>query len=129
MPPVWTALLRVGGGGGEFTRHARTPAHALYLEGPDRLDRSLAGRYFKLELVAVGSYLYSDASRPILKRCVLSGYPTKVKARFASVRYMFFNPTDVAYFKPVEIYTKDARARGRFPRRPHKPLSKILNIV
>jgi len=106
------AALR-GGGGGEFSRHATTPALALY-PAPDSLDRVTAGRYFKLTLVATGSYLFSDASRPILKRCVLSGYPTKVKARFASVRYMFFNPADVAYFKPVEIYTKDARARGAF---------------
>ena len=29
-----------------------------------------------------------------------------MKNRFAVVRYMFFNPGDVAYFRPLELFTK-----------------------
>jgi hypothetical protein len=32
--------------------------------------------------------------------------PPQVKRRHAVIRYMFFNPADVEYFKPVEVYTK-----------------------
>lgn len=37
--------------------------------------------------------------------------PTQVKNRLAMVKYMFFTPEDVAYFKPIELYTKHG-ARG-----------------
>lgn len=30
----------------------------------------------------------------------------------AVVRYMFFNPQDIAYFKPVELFTKTGK-RGK----------------
>ena len=42
----------------------------------------------------------------ILKRIILTGYPLKVQKKKAVVRYMFFNPRDVKYFRPVELYTK-----------------------
>jgi pre-rRNA-processing protein TSR1 len=42
----------------------------------------------------------------ILKRIILTGYPLKINKRRATVRYMFFNPKDVKYFKPVELITK-----------------------
>lgn len=42
----------------------------------------------------------------ILKRIILTGYPFKVHKKKAVVRYMFFNPKDVKYFKPVELQTK-----------------------
>ena len=42
----------------------------------------------------------------ILERIILTGYPYKINRRRATVRYMFFNPGDVKYFKPIEIKTK-----------------------
>lgn len=37
----------------------------------------------------------------ILERIILTGYPYKINKRRSTVRFMFFNPKDVKYFKPV----------------------------
>ena len=42
----------------------------------------------------------------ILKRIILTGYANKVNRRKAIVKYLFFNPDDVKYFKPAELRTK-----------------------
>ena len=42
----------------------------------------------------------------ILERIILTGYPYKINRRRSTVRYMFFNPGDVKYFKPIEIRTR-----------------------
>ncbi len=47
------------------------------------------------ELLAYGSMLGADADRIVLKRIVLTGYPTRVHKRHATVKYMFYNPEDV----------------------------------
>ncbi|MFS8020285.1 putative ribosome biogenesis protein Bms1/Tsr1 [Helianthus anomalus] len=39
-------------------------------------------------------------------------YPQRVSKSKAAVRYMFHNPEDVKWFKPVEVWTKLGR-RGR----------------
>ena len=59
-----------------------------------------------LNLLATGHALTPNPLTIILKRIILTGYPLKVHKKKAVVRYMFFNPLDVKYFKPVEIYTK-----------------------
>jgi len=65
-----------------------------------------------LQLAAVGGLIDVNPDRVVLKRVVLSGYPYKVHKRRATVRWMFFNPEDVRWFKPVELWTKYGR-RGR----------------
>lgn len=57
-------------------------------------------------LVAQGTVIDPDPLKIILKRIVLTGYPTKCKRKRAIIRYMFFNKEDIRYFKPVELYTK-----------------------
>eukprot|EP01028_Stygiella_incarcerata_P006176 TRINITY_DN251_c2_g1_i1.p1 TRINITY_DN251_c2_g1~~TRINITY_DN251_c2_g1_i1.p1 ORF type:complete len:797 (-),score=215.43 TRINITY_DN251_c2_g1_i1:177-2567(-) len=57
-------------------------------------------------LVATGVVHRVDPDRLILKRIVLSGYPIRVKKRHAVVRYMFYNPDDVKWFKPAPLKTK-----------------------
>ncbi|XP_024020075.1 pre-rRNA-processing protein TSR1 homolog [Morus notabilis] len=63
-------------------------------------------------VAAVGSLRSIDSDRIILKKIILTGYPQRVSKMKASVRYMFHNPEDVRWFKPVEVFTKCGR-RGR----------------
>ena len=58
------------------------------------------------ELVAIGSMLPADADRIVVKRIVLTGYPVRVHKRHATVKYMFYNPDDVTWFKPAGLVTK-----------------------
>ncbi|KAJ1551509.1 hypothetical protein HK096_009670 [Nowakowskiella sp. JEL0078] len=58
------------------------------------------------QLIATGSLLDLDVKRIIAKRMILTGHPFKIHRRSAVVRYMFFNPEDISYFKPVQLVTK-----------------------
>jgi pre-rRNA-processing protein TSR1 len=58
------------------------------------------------ELVAIGSILGADADRIVVKRIVLTGYPVRVHKRHATVKYMFYDPEDVKWFKPAGLHTK-----------------------
>jgi pre-rRNA-processing protein TSR1 len=60
-------------------------------------------------LVGSGTLHSCDPTRVIAKRIVLTGHPVKVHKRSATIRYLFFNPDDVAYFKPVQLRTKKGR--------------------
>ena len=57
-------------------------------------------------IVAVGSVLTIDPDRLLLKRIILTGAPLSCHKRQATVRHMFFSPADVAWFRPVELWTK-----------------------
>ncbi|GLT99983.1 hypothetical protein SLE2022_173840 [Rubroshorea leprosula] len=63
-------------------------------------------------VAAVGSLKNINPDRIILKKIILAGHPQRVSKLKASVRYMFHNPEDVRWFKPVEVWTKCGR-RGR----------------
>jgi pre-rRNA-processing protein TSR1 len=58
-------------------------------------------------LVASGTFLSFDPKRLIIKRILLTGYPVKVHKRKAVIRYMFFDPKDILYFRPIELHTKE----------------------
>ncbi|GMH91552.1 hypothetical protein TrVE_jg5526 [Triparma verrucosa] len=58
------------------------------------------------QLVAVGSVMNADADRVVIKRIILTGYPVRVHKRTATVKYMFYNPEDVKWFKPAGLTTK-----------------------
>ena len=60
----------------------------------------------KDELIASGSMMGPDADRIIVKRIVLTGYPVRVHKRFATVKYMFYDPEDVDWFRPAGLTTK-----------------------
>jgi pre-rRNA-processing protein TSR1 len=64
------------------------------------------------QLAATGALRSVDPDRLIVKKIVLSGYPVRVHKTRAVVRLMFFNPDDIRWFKPVELWTKSGR-RGR----------------
>ncbi|KAK9473215.1 uncharacterized protein V1510DRAFT_429713 [Dipodascopsis tothii] len=62
-----------------------------------------------LRLVGAGTVLDTDHSRVLAKRIIFTGYPYKIHKRVVTVRYMFFNHDDVAWFKAVPLFTKMGR--------------------
>ena len=63
-------------------------------------------------LGCAGTLRSCDPDRVVLKKVVLAGYPVKVHKKKAVVRWMFHNPDDVRWFKPLELWTKYGR-RGQ----------------
>lgn len=61
---------------------------------------------FEPSPVMYGELLKCDPMHIILERIILCGYPYKINRRRCTVRYMFFNPKDVKFFKPIEVKTK-----------------------
>jgi len=61
---------------------------------------------YRQRVLLAGSLIKIDPLLPIIKRITLTGYPFKVNRRRATVRFMFFNPTDIRYFRPIELATK-----------------------
>ncbi|VVA90832.1 unnamed protein product [Arabis nemorensis] len=81
-------------------------------------------------VAALGSLKSINPNKIILKKIILTGYPQRVSKLKASVRYMFHNPEDVRWFKPVEVWTKCGR-RGRVkePVGTHGAMKCIFNGV
>jgi pre-rRNA-processing protein TSR1 len=63
----------------------------------------------EVEFVGKGSFLGSDHTRIVAQRAVLTGHPVKIHKRVVTVRYMFFNPEDINYFKAITLFTKSGR--------------------
>eukprot|EP01029_Cantina_marsupialis_P028652 TRINITY_DN777829_c0_g1_i1.p1 TRINITY_DN777829_c0_g1~~TRINITY_DN777829_c0_g1_i1.p1 ORF type:complete len:865 (-),score=217.34 TRINITY_DN777829_c0_g1_i1:203-2674(-) len=79
-------------------------APVTYMPAPVVLTKTVPGEEDRL--VATGSLKTVNPDLVILKRIMLTGYPVRVKKRTAKVRYMFFNPIDIKFFKPAEFRTK-----------------------
>lgn len=76
-----------------------------------RPEHAGTGIAFK-HLPSAGALRSCDPDRVILKRIVLSGYPVRVHKKKAVVRWMFHNPEDIRWFRPLELWTKHG-LRGR----------------
>jgi pre-rRNA-processing protein TSR1 len=58
-------------------------------------------------LVLWGSLATCAPNKPVIvKRSTLTGYPFRVHQTKAVCRFMFFDPADIEWFKPVELATK-----------------------
>lgn len=62
-----------------------------------------------LELVAQGSFFNTDYTRILASRVILTGHPFRFERSFVTVRYMFFRPEDVEWFKSIPLFTKSGR--------------------
>lgn len=58
------------------------------------------------ELVAAGNVVSVDPKQLNIKRIILTGYPFRTNKSKAVVRFMFFRPEDIRWFKPIELSTK-----------------------
>eukprot|EP00914_Ancora_sagittata_P014152 GHVO01027641.1.p1 GENE.GHVO01027641.1~~GHVO01027641.1.p1 ORF type:complete len:704 (-),score=143.25 GHVO01027641.1:184-2274(-) len=85
---------------------------SLYLLSPHVPKMGLAPPETSYRISAWGSASAPCPSRVIIKRILLTGNFYKVHKKKAVIRYMFFNPRDVRYFRSVELRTKKG-ARGR----------------
>ena len=63
-----------------------------------------------LNLIATGTSLPPSTNRIIAKRLILTGHPYKIHKKIVTVRYMFFNSEDVAWFKALQLWTKRGRS-------------------
>ncbi|KAF8550847.1 DUF663-domain-containing protein [Imleria badia] len=118
--PIYSQHTRGGGKGANnvhkferFLGHGTTIVASIYApvafgKQPCTLLRESENAHAP-HLVAMGTFLNPDTTRIIAKRIVLSGHPHRVHRKTATVRYMFFDPEDVAYFKPVQLHTKHGR--------------------
>jgi pre-rRNA-processing protein TSR1 len=81
-------------------------------------------------LAATGTLRPADPERIVLKRAVLTGYPHRVHKRKAVIRFMFHNPEDVRWFRPLELWTKYGRhGRIREPLGTHGSLKAAFDGV
>jgi pre-rRNA-processing protein TSR1 len=63
-----------------------------------------------LHLIATGTSLAPSTNRVVTKRILLTGHPYKIHKKLVTVRYMFFNSEDVAWFKALQLWTKRGRS-------------------
>lgn len=61
------------------------------------------------EFIGHGTFLNADHTRIIAKRVILTGHPFKFHKTVITVRYMFFRPDDVEWFKSIPLFTKSGR--------------------
>ncbi|KAI9706338.1 MAG: hypothetical protein M1836_003343 [Candelina mexicana] len=64
----------------------------------------------QFQLIGTGTSQAPDHSRVIAKRVILTGHPYKIHKKLVTVRYMFFNTEDVAWFKALQLWTRRGRS-------------------
>ena len=84
-----------------------------------------------LRLIATGTSRPPSTTRVIAKRIQLTGHPYKIHKKLVTVRYMFFNKADIAWFKALQLWTKRGRSgfikevRPLIPPNQHKLISTL----
>ncbi|KIX96247.1 uncharacterized protein Z520_08025 [Fonsecaea multimorphosa CBS 102226] len=69
-----------------------------------------------LRLLGTATTLPPSSTRVIAKRLILTGHPYKIHKKLVTVRYMFFNRADVAWFSALPLFTR--RGRQGFIKEP-----------
>ena len=103
-PMIWGSVPAL------FFRRAITTAGDA--DEADDTDMTAAGPTAgtsSLILIGHGTSLPASTSRVIAKRLVLTGEPYKINRRVVTVRYMFFNAEDIAWFKALTLWTNRGR--------------------
>lgn len=83
------------------------------VEDPEILesaDAKQAPAIDRLEFIGTGTVVAPDPNRVIAKRAILTGHPYKIHKKVVTVRYMFFNAEDVAWFKALQLWTRRGRS-------------------
>ena len=62
-----------------------------------------------LQLIGSATTIPPSNSRVIVKRVILTGHPYKIHKKLVTVRYMFFNKEDLAWFSALPLWTKRGR--------------------
>jgi pre-rRNA-processing protein TSR1 len=63
----------------------------------------------QLRLIGSATNLPPSSSRVIAKRVILTGHPYKIHKKLVTVRYMFFDKEDIAWFSALPLWTKRGR--------------------
>jgi pre-rRNA-processing protein TSR1 len=84
----------------------------------------------RAELAMTGSVRNANPDRIILKRVILSALPFRTHKHKAVARQMFYDPNDIRWFKPLELWTKYG-LRGKIvePVGTHGRMKCIFNNV
>jgi pre-rRNA-processing protein TSR1 len=80
----------------------------MALDTPDNTATTTTSKA-KLTLIGHGTSLPASTTRIIAKRIVLTGEPYKINKKVVTIRYMFFNAEDVAWFKALQLWTNHGR--------------------
>ncbi|CAI4057624.1 small subunit rRNA maturation protein TSR1 SKDI_04G1820 [Saccharomyces kudriavzevii IFO 1802] len=81
-----------------------------FTQSPAIFFRSSSTDAKKIELIGHGTFLNADHSRILAKRAILTGHPFRFHKTVVTVRYMFFRPEDVEWFKSIPLFTKSGRS-------------------
>lgn len=85
--------------------------------GTDGMEDPKPGNSFStIRLIGTATTAPPSQSRVIAKRLILTGHPYKIHKKVVTVRYMFFNREDVAWFAALPLWTK--RGRQGFIKEP-----------
>ncbi|SPO23991.1 related to TSR1 - protein involved in 20S rRNA accumulation [Ustilago trichophora] len=80
-----------------------------WIDGESGYDQRGVSAAQMPHLVGFGNLIDAGPTRINAKRILLSGHPFKVHKKTATIRFMFFNPEDVYWFKPITLHTKLGR--------------------
>ncbi|SSD58380.1 probable Ribosome biogenesis protein TSR1 [Saccharomycodes ludwigii] len=78
-------------------------------QSPAIFFKTSASNTLGIEFIGHGSFLNSDHTRIMAKRVILTGDPFKFHKKVVTVRFMFFKPEDVEWFKSIPLFTKSGR--------------------